>query len=201
MTWFNAVQLALAIAAGVLIARSLKRLGFEAPLDGHAFSEALEVALTAGQLELARRVAAACEPAWPARLASVGLSELESRGLEASAAALEDSRAELAQEAWAGLRTIATLGRMASPLAFIGVIFEFGRGLGGGVGIEGLQRGYAMSAALSRSLLTFGLGASTLLLCLAAIGILKRRARGLTDDLQRVVRTIARAHPSLRTEM
>lgn len=201
MTWFNALQLVLVIAAAGLIGRGLRRLGFEAPLDGRAFAEAIEVALTAGQIGLARRVAAACEPAWPARLAQAGLAELETRGAEASGPVLEDLRAELTQHAWAGLRTLATLGRMASPLAFIGIILEFGHGLGGGVGIEGLQRGYAMSAALSRAVLTFSLGVSTLLLCLAGVGILQRRARALTEDLQRVVRTIARTDPSLRTEM
>ena len=103
--------------------------------------------------------------------------------------------------AYRGLRTIVTLGRMASPLAFIGIVLEIGRAYGGGSGIEGLQRGWVVSTAVERSLFTFALGMSTLALCMASLAVLQRRASAIRGDLQRVLRTLDREGAHDRSEM
>lgn len=194
MTWFNALQLLLATASAALIALRMRALLFEAPLDASAFTGALATALDAGQVGLARALADACAPAWPARLAASGLARLE-RG-EAPDAALEETQLELEHAAFRGLAPIVTLGRMASPLAFIGIIVEIGRAFGGGTGLAGLQRGLVASTALERALFTFALGLGTFLVCFAAIAMLTRRARALREDLRRVAALIARSGAS-----
>ncbi len=198
MTWFNALQLLLALGAVYLTARRAKTLCFEAPLDGNAFCDALETALAARQPALARRIAACCEPAWAARLASAGLAEA---GGPESAARLDEQLTRFEEAAWSGLRALVTLGRMASPLAFIGVVIEIGRAYGGGSGIEGLQRGGAVGGAIERSIFTFAIGMSTLWLCMTSVGLLRGRARAVTRDLRRVARIVARDEPANRSEM
>lgn len=198
MTWFNALQLLLAASAVYLTVRRAKMLCFDAPLDGDAFCEALETALAAEQVGLARRIAASNEPAWPAQLARLGLDE---GGGPEGAARLDEQLTRYEETAWNGLRALVSLGRMASPLAFIGVVIEIGRAYGGGSGIEGLQRGGAVSAALERSIFTFALGMSTLTLCMASLGVLRGRARAVTRDLRRVARIVSREEPAARSEM
>lgn len=197
MTWFNALQLALAAGAATLIARRMRALLFEAPLDGRAFVAALETALSSGQVALARRIAEACMPAWPARLATAALAKDE-RGGEAQGA-LEETQLELEHAAFRGLGAIVALGRMASPLAFIGVILEIGRAFGGDTGIEGLQRGLVESSSVQRALFTFALGFGTFAACFAAVAILRRRARLVREQLRRVASLFG--HPPARAEM
>jgi hypothetical protein len=182
--WFNALQIALAAGVAVLIARRVRILLFEAPVDIKPFADALESAIGAGQLQLARQIAEACVPAWPARLASSGLAELERGG--SALAVIEEAQLDFEAQSWRGLGAIVALGRMASPLAFIGVILEIGRAFGGGSGVEGLQRGLLASRALERSLFTFALGVATFAVCFAGATILQRRARRVRADLQRV---------------
>jgi len=187
VTWFNALQIALVAGVILLIARRMRTLLFEAPVDTKPFLEALEAAVAARQLGLARQIAEACAPAWPARLASRGLAELE---LGAPARpVMEEAQLDFEAEAGRGLGAIVAFGRMASPLAFIGVIVEIGRAFGSGM--EGLQRGLLASRALERSLFTFALGVGTFAICFAAATILQRRARRLRADLQRVASLVA----------
>lgn len=198
MSWFNALQLLLAASAVYLTVRRAKTLCLEAPLDGDAFCDALDTALAAQQVGLARRIAAGNEPAWAAQLASVGLREGAG---PAGTARVEEQLARYEEAAWNGLRALVALGRMASPIAFIGVVIEIGRAYGGGSGIEGLQRGGAVSGALERSIFTFAIGMSTLTLCMASLGVLRARARALTRDLRRVARILLREEPAARSEM
>ena len=190
MTWFNALQIVLAAGAGAIIVRRIRALLFQAPLDATPFLDALESAIAGGQLALARRIAEACAPAWPARLASRALTERDRA--DAEQAAIEETESDLAASASRGLGAIVALGRMASPLAFIGVILEIGRAFGGGSGLEGLQRGVVASRALERSLFTFTLGAATFAVCFVAATILQRRARRLRTDLRRVAALVGR---------
>jgi len=189
VTWFIALQIVLAAGAIALIARRVRALLFEAPVDAKPFLDALEAAIGAGQLTLARQIADACAPAWPALLASRGLAERERGG--PTEAAIEEAQLDLEAQTWRGLGAIVALGRMASPLAFIGVILEIGRAFGGSSGLEGLQRGLLASRALERSLFTFALGVGTFAVCLAAATIFRRRARRLRADLQRVASLVA----------
>jgi hypothetical protein len=187
VTWFNALQFALALGAAVLIARRMRALLFEAAIDLPPFLTALQTALDAGQTALARRIADACAPAWAARLAAAGLAESE-HGRARSA--VDDLLLDFEATATRGLGMIIACGRMASPLGFIGVILEIGQAFGGGTGLAGLQRGLVASQALERALFTFAVGASTFAACFAAATILQRRARVLRDQLRRVAAVV-----------
>jgi hypothetical protein len=184
VTWFNALQLALAAGAALLIALRMRTLLFVAPLDAKRFAIALDGALAANENALARQIAQACAPSWPARLATAALVELERGGV--AQAALEETQLDLEADALRGVPAIVALGRMASPLAFIGVMLEIARAFGASSGIQGLQRGLVASLALERALFTFALGAATFAVCFGAAKILQRRARQLRDDLERV---------------
>ena len=198
-TYFSALQLALALAALIWIARRLRVLLFEAPLDTSAFLPAISTALDAGEIALAAGLAGACEPAWLARLARRALIELE-QGRDPRSA-LDEAHSELESGLWLGSDAIRVLGRMAMPIAFIGVIVQSGLALGGGEGLVGLQRGLAASIALQRSLLAFSIGVSTTLVCLAAAATIQRQGRALRRDLDRVSRTISEPRGALRSEM
>jgi hypothetical protein len=191
LTLYNAMQAVLAIVATVVIARRSYDALFEAPLDVAVFLEALGTALEAGELGLARRIAESCAPAWPARLAASTLRALE-RGADPRAE-LEESHAAFAHRASRGREVLSGIGRMAGPIALIGVILELGRAAHGGEGLVGLQQGLAARIALQRSLLTFSLGLSTTLLCFAAAAMLRRHALALCEDLGRVVAALERA--------
>lgn len=191
MTYFNALQLLVATTALWLGARTLRVLLFQAPLDTRAFLTALAPALEAHQLELARSLAQACLPAWGARLALHGVTELE--GGQDPRVALEEARADLELGLGQGRDALVVLGRMASPLAFIGVIVETGKALGGGEGLVALQRGLPVTIALQRSLLTFAIGVATTIACFTAAGIARRQAQALGRDLERVAGVISRA--------
>ena len=190
MTWFNALQGLLAAASVLLIARRMRALLFEGSVDFGAFSIALEEALAAGQLALARTIAEACMPAWPARLAAAGLADVE-RGR--ARLALEEELLQLEAAASSGLTAIVACGRMASPLAFIGVIIEIGGAFGGSSGLLGLQRGLPASIALERALFTFAAGAATFAVCFAGATILQRRARVMREQLRKIAAAVARA--------
>jgi hypothetical protein len=191
LTPFNALQIALATAALSLIVQRLRVLLFEAQLDTDAFLDAFETALGSRQLELALHIAESCAPAFAARLATCALSNVEQPRL--TKATIEATQGDLARAAFNGRAAIATLGRMAGPLALIGVILEIGTALHGGEGLAGLQRGFAMRIALQRSVLTFVLGLATSLVCFAAAAILQRNARQLVHALKRVAAAIDRA--------
>ena len=190
-TYFNALQLALAAAALFLIARRLRPLLFEAPLDTRAWLAALATALDAGELELAEALARACLPAWPAQLALEGIEEL--RAHRDPRPALEEAYADFERRLGQSRDAIAVLGRMASPLALIGVIVETGKALGGGEGLAALQSGLPVTVALQRSLLAVALGIATAIVCFTATGIAQREARAMRRDLERVAQAIARA--------
>jgi hypothetical protein len=192
------LQLLLAAVALGLSARTLRVLLFQAPLDTRAFLTALAPALEAGQLTLARSLALACAPAWPARLAQRGVDEL-AEGRDPRAA-LDEARADLELDLGQGREALLVLGRMASPLAFIGIIVETGRALGGGEGLAALQRGLPQTIALQRSLLAFAIGVATTIVCLTAAGVARRQAQALKRDLERVAHAISRAGP-VREEM
>jgi hypothetical protein len=198
-TYFSALQVLVAIAALTWIVRRLQVLLFEAPLDASAFVPALATALEAGQIALASNLAAACEPAWPARLARLALVEIE-RGRNPRNA-LDETYADLESALWQGRDAIVVLGRMATPVAFIGVIVQTGLALGGGEGLAGLQRGLPASIALQRSLLAFSIGLSTTIVCLTAAATIQRHARALRRDLDRVSRVIAEPRGAPRNEM
>jgi biopolymer transport protein ExbB/TolQ len=184
LSLFNALQLGLAAVALTMIVQRLRLLLFVAPLDADAFLEALTVAATAREFSLARRITRVCAPAFIADLAAIAIAELE-RG-RAPRAAIEEAYTDFVHASSRGHDAIAALGRMASPLALIGVVVELGRAFSGGGGLLALQRGLVMRIGLERSLLTFALGLATAVTCAFALSILRRSARALGRDLRRV---------------
>jgi hypothetical protein len=184
-TAVNVLQVLLLGLVVWTFARRARALLFAGRLDRKLFAGALREALGAGQRELARSLARACLPAWPARMAVHGLEAIETRAN--LHAVLEEQRLDLLHAAPAGIATLRSLARMATPLAFIGVISELGRALGGGYGLAGLQRGLPERMAIERGLLTFALGIGTTVLALAAARVL---ARGV-EELARAANDVA----------
>lgn len=183
----------LAAAALTLIAVRLKLLLFVAPLDADVFLEALTVATGAREFALAGRIASVCAPAFVADLAAVAIAEFE-RG-RAPRAAIEEAYTDFVHASSRGHDAIAAMGRMASPLALIGVIFELAKAFSGGGGLIALQRGLAMRIGVERSLLTFSLGLATTLSCSFALSILRRNAQALGRDLKRVASALEELGP------
>jgi hypothetical protein len=186
----NVLQLALAVVALTVAIPRLRAVLYEAPLDADAFIDALRMALAASQLGLARRIAEACLPAWPARLAARAIAALDQQ--RDPRPAIDEACADLAHMIWDGRSAITVLGRIANPVALIGVIIELGKASHGGEGLAGLQRGLAERIALQRSLLTFALGLGTSIVCFSAVAILQRNARLLDADLRRVAAAFER---------
>ncbi|MFI5307274.1 MAG: hypothetical protein ACHQ53_07980 [Polyangiales bacterium] len=170
------------------ITRQLRVALFRAPLDRKAFATALETALGAGQIAFARALAEACRPALAAQLAARVLTEHDSGGDPRRA--VDELRTTFVSTLSQGRDLIVVLGRVANPIALIGVIFELGTAAHGGEGLLGLQSGLVARIALQRSLLTFSLGFSTSLLCFAAAAILQRASAGLRASLDEVAAVV-----------
>jgi hypothetical protein len=187
VTTFNLLQLLIAAAAAAITVVRLRVLWFEAELDVDAFLDAFETAFRAGELELARRIAEACLPAWSARLALDALARLDPQNRPDQ---LEYEVAEASNAAWRGRVALLTLGRIAGPLALIGVILELGAALHES-GLTALERGLPVRIGIERSLLTFALGLATSVSCFAAAASVDRSARRISRGLQRVRAVLA----------
>ena len=192
VTGFNAVQLVLAAGALATAIARLRVLWFEAELDLERFLDAFETAYRANQLSLARRIAQSCLPAWPARLALDALARIDSGRYREE---LDQDLAETASAAWRGRAALLTLGRIAGPLALIGVILELGNALHES-GLVALQRGLPVRLAIERSLLTFAIGLATTIACFAAASALDRGARRIARALERVAAVLAPRAPT-----
>lgn len=179
----NVLQSALLLVVVWTFATRARQLLFRGRLERVLFVSALREGLNAGQHGLARRIAEACAPAWPARIALAGLDALDA-GSDVQAR-IEEPRLELLHAATSGIATLRALARMAPPLAFIGVILEAGKALGGGYGLAALQRGLPVRLALERGLLTFALGLATTFVAVTAVRVLHRgaaeQARAITE--------------------
>lgn len=178
-TAVNVLQAALLLFAFWTFALRARVVLFEARLDRKAFLAALRAALQGDQHAQAMRLAEGCLPAWPARIALSGLQAIAAR--RSVQAAVEEERFELLHRAPLGIATLRALARMAPPLAFIGVVCELGRALGGGYGLAALQRGLPERLALERSLVTFAIGVGTFLFAISAARALNRGAADLTS--------------------
>lgn len=184
MSVLLAMQLVLFAAAATIVGwRSLRMFGW-ASLDARAFVPALEAELRQGRAAHALELTRALRPASAAVLASALLVEREQGG--DVRAALEEALADARQALQRGRGAILSLGRMASPLALIAVIFELAPTTQWVNAADGLQRQALWAAALQRSAFSFALGLATLALCIAALLLLRRRAAAIGRDLDRV---------------
>jgi len=181
---FSVFQIALALLGVVTATRRLRIWLFDAAVDERAFAAALSTAMRAGHIDLARTLAHACLPAFSARFALEGLGEFAA-GRNPRSALLELESVLLA-EATRGQALVLVLGRVANPIALIGVIHALAVATHGGEGLLGLERGLPERLALQRSLLMLAIGFGTSLFCLAAAALMRTRARALRQALERV---------------
>lgn len=181
MTWFHGGQIALA-AFGVFVAvRHLRPLLFDNALLPKPFLLAIERQI--GNTPAATMLADAARPAWIAQAASVGLAE---RNGQAPPGALEELAFDLGQAATGGIRTLRTIGRASSPLAFIGVIVELGLAFHGEHGLLALQRGFVEQRAMQHAIVGLTIGLVSSVCAFVAAATLYRHGRAQLRALQQV---------------
>jgi len=178
----------LALFVVVLCARWIWRMVIAAPLDAELLAQAVEAALSAGEMGLGRRLVEACLPAWPAAFALPAITALEHG--EPVAPALGETEIALEHALGRGQDTMRALARMASPLALMAIILELGRA-GTDRGLHALQRGLPLRLALDHSLVAFALGLGTTLVALTALGIARRSAHSIRHAHAKLTRIIS----------
>lgn len=181
MTWFHLLQIVLWLAATTLSVRLVRGLCFDAALDVRPLNERLEQLLRIDP-QRAEALLQAARPAW---IAIVGLEQLRAVGPDAGRGAADTRVSDLRQRAMGGLGTLMTMGRIAPPLAFLGVILELTTAFGGGDGLEGLQKGLPEQLALARSVTGVCLGATTATCCFVTTRVLAAALRQLERDVLR----------------
>lgn len=192
MTAWHAAQLALTGVALAQLARTARAIVWLAPCDVRALTEAIAVALRGRQRELARTIAAACEPAWAAQMLGEALAEGKGEG-ERPEDTMDEARSALVGDQADRVRALAALGRIAGPLAFLAIVLEMAAAFGPNQGLAALQRGLVQSIAIERAALSFAIGLATALACTAAATFMRERLRVLSDELKRAREAIARA--------
>ena len=177
MTGWHWLQVALAGFALLWFGARFYHLAIVSALDAELFLERLASVWRADPLR--GRGVCTLEPRG-------AVSQLAAAVLEASSEQRDGElvELELRREAVAGIGGLRTLGRVASPLAFAGVMFDLAAALGGGRGLEALQRGLAEQLALDRAILAMCIGVSTSLFCFAAATRLQHLARDRFADLR-----------------
>jgi len=168
-----------ALAQLVIAARTI---AWTASSDMRALRDSVRVALSSGRRDLARALAAACRPAWAAQLIEAGLDPQDQDGPRE---AMDELRTTLVAREADRLRTLASLGRMAGPLAFLSIVIELGAAFSPGHGLIALQRGLVQSIAIQHAALSFAIGLATTLACTASATFMRARLRGISDDLKR----------------
>lgn len=183
MTVFHWAQVGLALlAAGIVVERS-RALLFVGRLDTQPFLTAFGQLLLDGPSDAAHALAQEALPAWAARVA---LSELEEREGRAGPGAVAELVLDLRREAVRGIRAVRTIGRAASPLAFVGVMVEIGLAFRGDHGLLALQQGLVEQRALQRAVVGMTIGLTTSLCCFVAATTLHRAARDRIRDIGQV---------------
>lgn len=177
MAWVHGVQLLLSAIALAVAARSLIRLYLASAVDTRPLLEAVSDGMLGNGAD-AFAVLSRFPHSAVARLAHARLTE-EHPGQESDVVI-----AQLRHEAFEGVAALRTLGRMASPLAFIGVMVEMGLALTGGQGLVALQRGLAERIALEHAAVGVAIGVATSVVCLGAAATLQRGGRERLSDLR-----------------
>jgi hypothetical protein len=185
MTMFQLAQFALGLLALGLIVWRGQRLWQQSAIDGRLFAAALRAELSAGHRQRALAAASALCPAAAAELASAALVEIEAGGN--ARMVLEETHVALRHSLARGRDEVVLLGRMASPLALIGVILDLAPTLGAAPNSNVWERSVMWSDMLSRATLTFALGFATLLVCAAGTSVIQRGARRVEHDLDRIL--------------
>ncbi len=192
---------ALSVVVLGYVARASRTLFFEAPLAVSVFVRAAERFLGAGDVGGARALATAGRPAWLAIALEAALGEGEdgdAQGGRDSEIRLEETIAELHDSAEALLRPFRALASLSSSLGMLFAILSL-NGVGGpSDGLLALQAGLVQSLALERALSCVAVGGATALVVLLSLGTLRRQARRLAEDLDRLASVVAASHPTER---
>jgi len=198
MTWFHGLQLAYWAAAVYWGARQMNSLLFKAPVSVHPVVDELASHLPDDPVAAAR-VLGHAQPAWIAR---VGVAYLRPPSGDAhdGPAEAQDVADGLRGTSLRGIGSLITMGRIASPLAFLGVIMELTRAFGGGGGLDALQRGLPEQLALGRAATGVTMGIMTMLCCFAQAQMLSRQLKRLGLDMTRTQEAIGRLEGGARME-
>jgi hypothetical protein len=192
VTAWHAAQLDLFGLALAQLARTAHAIVWQGPSDTRALADAVAVAIRGHQSELARSIAGACLPAWSAQMLGAALEEQEGEGVRPWEA-MDDVRGMLVGDQADRLRTLAAVGRIAGPLAFLAIVLELGAAFGPGHGLMALQRGLVQSIAVERAALSFAIGIATTLVSAGSAAFLRERLRSLSDELKRAREIATRA--------
>ena len=198
MTWFHGLQLVCWGAAVWWSGRQARVLLFSARLDSRPVLEELETLLPTDRVAAMKLLGGAGD-AW---IGLVGLAYLRPSTGSPADGALEAHRLleQLQSERLRGLEPLVTLGRIAFPLAILGVIFELTDAFVGDQGLEALQRGLPEQLALGRAATGLTIGVMTTLFCLVLTRVLSGHLRRLVADAVRTQEVIERALPAERDQ-
>ncbi|HEX7481800.1 MAG TPA: hypothetical protein VF331_28595 [Polyangiales bacterium] len=181
LTWLFGLQATLWLAAFALILWRARLVLVTASADRPAFLAALRVLLEQRDLPAAQTLASSLQPAWVAHLSCAALAAWSEPAAVRSA--IEESIAELELDLSRYVFAIRTLGRIASPIAFVCAIAQMSLGFRKDLGLLALQRGLAESIAIERAILCVVAGVATSLLCRAGAALLHKHERALHGDI------------------
>lgn len=170
MTTFHLLQLILLAAALAATGRAAWSYVNQTSLEGRLFLTAWADALCNGEKDEAGRLldgASSCTVAKLLQASCNGSQDLSGPDVVIS---------KLREETLRPAGRVRALGRIASPLAFIGVMIELGAAFADKQGLAGLQRGAVETVALEHAVLGLVLGLATSSICIAAAGQLARGA-------------------------
>jgi biopolymer transport protein ExbB/TolQ len=185
VTWFHALQIAVAAGVAAFVIERVRALFWRAALDAPPFRARLVRLLRASDLDRARELVLAARPAhvaevlWP--VLDPGVPEGE-RHVEAQEAL---DRAE--DRATRGLRALRIAATAASALGFVGAAIEIHWVFAGDHGLRRLQAGLIENIGLSHAVLSIALGIATSSFALGAWSVLRNGARDLVADGRRAL--------------
>jgi hypothetical protein len=176
------LQIGLSLTVVGVAAERLYRVSVLAPVSD-AFLAELERLLRARDLEQARNLCAALAGRWVTRVID-----------KASNAEPEEAELvvlDLFEEAGARLGLLRLSATLASTLGLLGGILTIRAGFGADVGLLALQAGLAERTALSRALLTMGIGVGTAAFAFAAHAAIRRASTRAYTQAQRIDRLVS----------
>lgn len=188
MTPLSIVQLLFAAVALGVVARRLRVVLFDVPLDARVYNRALDRALDAKDLDQARALARAGGDAWLARIARAGLDAWsEPRTVSG---ALDEALADLRDDADSGLRPLRMLASLASTFGLFAAILSLnGVGVPSG-GLLGLEAGLLQRLAVGQAVVSVAIGGCTAIVVLVARAVIRRHTKRLYEESVRLIASL-----------
>ncbi|MEM9191734.1 MAG: hypothetical protein AAGF12_21360 [Myxococcota bacterium] len=181
MLVYRVAQLLLASAILILILRRSRALLFEAPVDTNPFLKALRARLEAGDRSGAQALASAGKPAFVPQVVDEALQDR---------VAGEERLVDLRLEALRGLWVLKVLGRIGTATGILGAIVELVWMLEGDHGLLPLKAGAVESIALNDGMQSVVLGVGSAIVAFIALGMLRRAATRLIQDMNRAFKVV-----------